>query len=133
MDLHMLARRTARGFQALAVAAASMSLSTQAAKPGAGFEARFAPLYATVFSEGGSFSGSTMSADLQALEPLLKKPGVVARDAFRLYYTQASVYARRGMPKEAAEAAAAAKKAQAAAASKNTGSSSSSAATTEKR
>ncbi|AIJ47758.1 hypothetical protein O987_18220 [Comamonas testosteroni TK102] len=104
MDLHMLARRTARGFQALAVAAASMSLGA-AAKPDAGFQTRFAPLYATVFSEGGSFSGRAMSADLQALEPLLKKPGVVARDAFRLYYTQASVYARRGMSKEAAKAA----------------------------
>lgn len=105
MDLHMLARRAARGLQALAVAVASMSLGAQAAKPDAGFEARFAPLYATVFSEGGSFSGRAMSADLQALEPLLKKPGVVARDAFRLYYTQASVYARRNMPKEAAKAA----------------------------
>lgn len=105
MDLHMLARHTARGFQALAVAAASMSPSAQAARSAAGFEARFAPLYATVFSEGGSFSGRAMSADLQALEPLLKTPGVVARDAFRLYYTQASVYARRNMPEEAAKAA----------------------------
>jgi hypothetical protein len=105
MDLHMLARHAARGVKALAVAAASMSLSTQAAKPDAGFEARFAPLYATVFSEGGSFSGRAMSADLQALEPMLKKPGFAARDIFRLYYTQASVYARRSMPKEAAEAA----------------------------
>ena len=105
MGLNMLARHAARGMKALAVAAASMSLSTQAAKPDAGFEARFAPLYATVFSEGGSFSGRAMSADLQALEPLLKKPGFAARDIFRLYYTQASVYARRGMPKEAAEAA----------------------------
>ena len=105
MDLHMLARRAARGLQALAVAAASMSPSAQAARPDAGFEARFAPLYATVFDEGGSFSGSTMSADLQALEPLLKKPGASARDRFRLYYTQASVYARRSMPKEAAKAA----------------------------
>ena len=70
------------------------------------FEARFAPLYATVFTEGGSFSGRAMSADLHALEPLLPKTGTtVARDAFRLYHTQASVFGRRDMPKEAASAA----------------------------
>lgn len=89
---------------------AVLGLGAQAASPSAapttgpaGFEARFAPLYAAVFSEGGSFSGNAMSRDLQALEPLLHK--AKARDAFRLYYTEASVYGRRDMPAEAASAA----------------------------
>ena len=94
---------------------AVLGLGAQAASPNAapttgptagsaaGFEARFAPLYAAVFSEGGSFSGNAMSRDLQALEPLLHK--AKARDAFRLYYTEASVYGRRDMPAEAANAA----------------------------
>lgn len=107
MRLNMLARCTALGLKALTVAAASMFWSAQAATD-AGFETRFAPLYATVFTDGGSFSGSAMSADLQALEPLVKKPGVAARDVFRLFYTEASVYGRRGMPEEAAHAAQAA-------------------------
>ena len=104
----MLFRRTAQGLKALAVLGASMALSAQAAKPDTAFEARFAPLYAAVFTEGASFSGKAMSADLQALEPLVKKPGIAASDAFRLFYTQASVYGRRNMPAEAAKAAQAA-------------------------
>ena len=104
----MLFRRTAQGLKALAVLGASMALSAQAAKPDTAFEARFAPLYATVFTEGASFSGKAMSADLQALEPLVKKSGIAASDAFRLFYTQASVYGRRDMPAEAAKAAQAA-------------------------
>lgn len=96
--------------KSVAALGAVLGLSAQAANPGAGtatgFEARFAPLYATVFSEGGSFSGSAMSRDLQALEPLLSK--TKARDTFLLYYTEASVYGRRGMPAEAAKAAQAA-------------------------
>ena len=90
---------------------AVLGLSAQAANPSAGpttgpatgFEARFAPLYAAVFTEGGSFSGSAMSRDLQALEPLLSK--TKDRDTFRLYYTEASVYGRRDMPAEATSAA----------------------------
>ena len=86
---------------------AVLGLSAQAASPSAApttsFEARFAPLYAAVFTEGGSFSGSAMSRDLQALEPLLNP--TKARDTFRLYYTEASVYGRRDMPAEAASAA----------------------------
>ena len=89
----------------VAALSAALGLGAQAANPGAGFEARFAPLYASVFTEGGSFSGSAMSADLQALEPLLRKPGASARDIFRLYYTEASVFGRRQMPDEAANAA----------------------------
>lgn len=93
--------------KSVAAFSAALGLGAYAASPGAGsatgFEARFAPLYATVFTEGGSFSGSAMSRDLQALEPLL--PKAQARDAFRLYYTEASVYGRRNMPAEAAQAA----------------------------
>ena len=94
-----------RGLQALAAVGAGLALSAQAASPATAFETRFAPLYATVFTEGGTFSGSAMSADLQALEPLLQRPGAAARDVFRLYYTEASVYARRDMPEQAAAAA----------------------------
>ena len=105
MRLNMLAHCTAKGFKALAVTATGMLMAAHASDQDAGFEARFAPLYATVFTEGGSFSGSAMSAELQTLEPLLKKPGVATRDIFLLYYTQASVYGRRDMPAEAAKAA----------------------------
>ena len=98
--------------KSVATLGAVLGLSAQAVSPSAGsatgFEARFAPLYATVFTEGASFSGKAMSADLQALEPLVKKSGVAASDVFRLFYTEASVYGRRGMPAEAAKAAQAA-------------------------
>ena len=98
--------------KSVATLGAVLGLSAQAVSPSAGsatgFEARFAPLYATVFTEGASFSGKAMSADLQALEPLVKKSGVAASDVFRLFYTEASVYGRRGMPAEAAQAAQAA-------------------------
>lgn len=93
--------------KSVAAFSAALGLGAYAASPGAGsatvFEARFAPLYAAVFTEGGSFSGSAMSRDLQVLEPLLNP--TKARDAFRLYYTEASVYGRRNMPAEAAQAA----------------------------
>jgi tetratricopeptide (TPR) repeat protein len=104
----MFCRYATRGLKALAavgVGTAGLTLTAQAAGPSKAFEMRFAPLYATVFTEGGTFGGSAMSADLQALEPLLQQPGIAARDVFRLYYTEASVYARRGMPREAAAAA----------------------------
>ena len=102
--------------KSVATLGAALGLSAQAVSPSAGpmtgsttgFEARFAPLYATVFTEGASFSGKAMSADLQALEPLVKKSGVAASNVFRLFYTEASVYGRRGMPAEAAKAAQAA-------------------------
>ena len=98
--------------KSVATLGAVLGLSAQAVSPSAGsatgFEARFAPLYATVFTEGASFSGKAMSADLQTLEPLVKKSGVAASDVFRLFYTEASVYGRRGMPAEAAKAAQAA-------------------------
>ena len=98
--------------KSVATLGAVLGLSAQAVSASAGsatgFEARFAPLYATVFTEGASFSGKAMSADLQALEPLVKKSGVAASDVFRLFYTEASVYGRRGMPAEAAQAAQAA-------------------------
>nr|WP_261794571.1 hypothetical protein [Comamonas testosteroni] len=84
---------------------AALGLGAQAANPGTAFEARFAPLYARVFTEGASFSGSAMSAELKALEPLLRKPEASARDIFRLYYTEASVFGRRQMPEQAAKAA----------------------------
>lgn len=104
----LLRRYAGLGLKALAgagIGASSLALAAPSAGPAKAFEARFAPLYTTVFTEGGTFSGSAMSADLQALEPLLRQPGTAARDIFRLYYTEASVYARRGMPEEAAAAA----------------------------
>ncbi|WP_370682299.1 hypothetical protein [Comamonas sp. GB3 AK4-5] len=104
----MLRGPAALGLRALASVAAGLVLSAQAARAHPAFEAGFAPLYGTVFTEGGNFSGSAMSAKLQALEPLLQRPGTAARDVFRLYYTQASVYGRRGMPEQAAQAARAA-------------------------
>ena len=73
--------------------------------PSNNFEKRFAPLYAAVFSEGGRFSGSAMSADLQALEPILKRTKAPALDFFRLYYTQATIFSRRAMPAEAGQVA----------------------------
>lgn len=103
---NMLRHTITRALRALAIVGASLTLnSTQAAGLAAAFETRFAPLYATVFTEGGMYSGSAMSADLLALEPLLSHPGAAPRDIFRLYYTEASVYARRDMPEEAAAAA----------------------------
>lgn len=89
--------------KSVATLSAVLGFGAQAASPASGFEARFAPLYASVFTEGGSFSGSAMSRDLKALEPLLAKAS--AGDIFRLYYTEASVYGRRQMPAEAAQAA----------------------------
>lgn len=89
-------------------ASAVASSPADAALPTTGnnnFEKRFAPLYAAVFSEGGRFSGSAMSADLQALEPILKRTKAPALDFFRLYYTQATLFNRRGMPSEAGLAA----------------------------
>jgi tetratricopeptide (TPR) repeat protein len=91
--------------KSVATLSAALGLGVQAASPGSGFEARFAPLYASVFQEGASFSGSAMSADLRALEPLVRNPGGAARDIFRLYYTEATVYGRRSMPEQAAKAA----------------------------
>ncbi|MGE8492231.1 MAG: hypothetical protein ACN6OT_03730 [Comamonas sp.] len=76
-----------------------------AVTPSNNFEKRFAPLYAAVFSEGGRFSGSAMSADLQALEPILKRTKAPALDFFRLYYTQATIFSRRAMPAEAGQVA----------------------------
>ena len=114
----------AQGIAALASLAAAMPLlataqtggnanalatsPAEAALPTTGnnnFEKRFAPLYAAVFTEGGRFSGSAMSADLQALEPILKRTKAPALDFFRLYYTQATLFSRRGMPSEADVAA----------------------------
>ena len=85
-----------------AVSSSADALPTTASN---NFEKRFAPLYAAVFSEGGRFSGSAMSADLQALEPLLKRTKAPPLDFFRLYYTQATIFSRRGMTAEAGQAA----------------------------
>ena len=72
------------------------------------FWQRFEPLYNTVFTEGTLFSASQMSADLQALAPLVQGPQAKRSDAFLLAATQASVFDRRAMPAQAAEAAQAA-------------------------
>ena len=72
------------------------------------FWQRFEPLYDTVFTEGTLFSASQMSADLQALAPLVQGPQAHRSEAFLLAATQASVFDRRAMPAQAAEAAQAA-------------------------
>lgn len=72
------------------------------------FWQRFEPLYNTVFTEGTLFSANQMSADLQALAPLLQGPQAPRSEAFLLAATQASVFDRRAMPAQAAEAAQAA-------------------------
>ncbi|MDR2327587.1 MAG: tetratricopeptide repeat protein [Acidovorax sp.] len=102
----MLRGRTALGLCALAAVGAGVMLTAQTKQTDPAFEPRFAPLHATVFTEGGSFSGSAMSEQLQDLEPLLQQPGAAPRDVFRLYHAQASVYGRRDMPEQAAQAAA---------------------------
>ena len=67
---------------------------------------RLATLHQRVFTNDGStFSGSAMSADLDALRPLLQSKDTSSEDAFRLHYTMATVYGRRNMPAEAAAAA----------------------------
>ena len=69
------------------------------------FWQRFGPLYDTVFTEGTLFSASQMSDDLQALAPLVQGPQAKRSEAFLLAATQASVFDRRAMPAQAAEAA----------------------------
>ena len=69
------------------------------------FWQRFGPLYDTVFTEGTLFSASQMSDDLQALAPLVQGPQARRSEAFLLAATQASVFDRRAMPAQAAEAA----------------------------
>lgn len=91
--------------RALAAVGVGVALTARAADPATAFEARFEPLYAAVFAKGGTFSGSAMSADLQALEPLARQQGVAARDTFRLYYAEAIVFGLRKMSEEAEAAA----------------------------
>ena len=70
------------------------------------FQKRFQPLYTTVFAEGGRFSGSAMSADLETLEPYLQQLRASKREIFLFYYTQATVYGRRNLAAPAAKATA---------------------------
>jgi len=98
-------RRASQGLPALAAVSASLALAAQTTDTATAFEARFAPLHAIVFTDGGTYSGSAMSADLKALEPLVHQPGATTRDVFRLYHAEAIVYGRRGMPEEAVVAA----------------------------
>lgn len=98
----MLRHYTGRALAAIGV---SLALTARATDPASAFEARFEPLYAALFAKGGTFSGSAMSADLQALEPLARQQGVAARDMFRLYYAEAIVFGLRKMPEEAEAAA----------------------------
>ena len=69
------------------------------------FWQRFQPLYDTVFTDGTLFSASQMSTDLDALAPLLQGPLANRSEAFLLAATQASVFDRRAMPEQAADAA----------------------------
>lgn len=68
-------------------------------------QSRLQPLRDVIYDDDAMFSGSRMSADLQALAPLAQQPGTPPEQVFLWHHAQASVYARRDMPEEAAEAA----------------------------
>lgn len=91
---------------AVVAGAASSSTAQAASSPSSPFQKRFQPLYTTVFAEGGRFSGSAMSADLETLEPYLQQLRASKREIFLFYYTQATVYGRRNMAAPAAKATA---------------------------
>lgn len=89
-----------------AMPASSAPVSTASgAVAGGDFASRFEALHRTVYAENTHFSGSAMSADLAALEPLLVGPYDTADHRFQLYDLQAVVFGRRGMDEEAAEKA----------------------------
>lgn len=60
------------------------------------FRQAFEPLRATVYAEGTTFSGSQMSADLQALEPLAQRIGPESAEMAELLWLQCEVWRRRG-------------------------------------
>ena len=62
----------------------------------AAFRQAFDPLRATVYAEGTFFSGSQMSADLQALEPLAQRIGPASAEMAELRWLQCEVWRRRG-------------------------------------
>ena len=62
----------------------------------AAFRQAFDPLRTTVYTEGAFFSGSQMSADLQALEPLAQHIGPESVEMAELLWLQCEVWRRRG-------------------------------------
>lgn len=74
----------------------SPTASTQQVQAAADFQQAFAPLHATVYDENAVFSGSQMSDDLQALEPLALRIGAESAELAQLHWLQSVVWGRRG-------------------------------------